>query len=135
MIRTYNELITLPFYEDRVEYLRTHNALGEETFGYERWMNQRFYKSAVWKRVRREVILRDSGCDLALLDRPIFDRLLIHHMNPISSDDLKHGRDNLLDLNQLVCVSHETHNLIHYSKAEPSLHVLERSPNDTVPWR
>lgn len=135
MTRTYNELITLPSYEDRVEYLRTHNPLGEETFGHARWMNQRFYKSRLWKQVRRDVVLRDQGCDLALPDRPIYTKLIVHHMNPIALEDLIHGRDNLLDLNQLVCVSLETHNLIHYTNAQPSLHVLERSPNDTVPWR
>lgn len=136
MIRTYSELRSLETYEDRVQYLRTENQVGRETFGYDRWLNQKFYRSKLWKDVRREVILRDNGCDLGLPDRPIFDRILVHHMNPIDVDAIVHGEDNLLDPNQLVCVSHDTHNLIHYGP-QNAVRVPsgERRPNDTILWR
>lgn len=135
-IRTYSELRALESYEDRVDYLRTENLVGRPTFGYDRWINQQFYRSKLWRRIRREVILRDNGCDLGLSDRPIYDRILVHHMNPIDVDAIVHSEDNLLDPEQLICVSHDTHNLIHYGPAgAPRIPSGERHPNDTIPWR
>lgn len=135
-IKTYSELITIPTFEERFEYLQLNGKVGEETFGFDRYMNQSFYRSPEWKRVRDFVITRDYGCDLGVDGREIYGRVLIHHMNPISQDDILHSSDFLLDPEYLITVSHETHNAIHYGDASLlSRAPVERIKNDTCPWR
>lgn len=137
MIRTYSELMRLATFEERFNYLKLHGEVGRDTFGFDRYLNQRFYKSPEWKHVRDQVIVRDMGCDLACKDIPINGKIIIHHMNPMSIEDLEQQPWLLLDPEFLVCVSHETHNAIHYG--DDSIlnknKFEERSPNDTTPWR
>lgn len=135
-IRTYSDLIQLPTFEDRFDYLRLDGVVGKDTFGFDRYLNQQFYRSSEWKRIRNQVIVRDNGCDLGIDDYEIHGRILIHHMNPISIEDLQHMSDLLMNPEYLICVSHRTHNAIHYG--DESLIVrapIERSQNDTCPWR
>ena len=135
-ISTYSELIQLPTFEERFEYLRLDGVVGRDTFGFDRYLNQQFYRSGEWKRIRNQVIVRDNGCDLGIDDYEIHGRILIHHMNPISIEDLQHMSDLLINPEYLICVSHRTHNAIHYG--DESLIVtapIERSQNDTCPWR
>ena len=135
MIRIYRDLKQLPTFQERFEYLKLNGKVGEETFGFDRYFNQRFYRSKEWKDVRNYVIARDRGCDLAIFDREIFGKVLIHHMNPISLDDIRHSSDYLLDPEYLICVSKQTHDAIHYG--DSSLLILEpiiRKPNDTILW-
>ena len=136
-IKTYSELITLPTFEERYRYLRLSGSVGKETFGFDRYLNQLFYKrSQLWKHIRDEVIIRDNGCDLGVEDRDIYGRVIVHHMNPISMDDLLHESDYLLNPQFLICTSHATHNAIHYGD-EKLLMIgpIERTKNDTCPWR
>lgn len=135
-IRTYSELITLPTFEERYQYLRLNGRVGEETFGFDRWLNQKFYKDPEWLRIRDEVIIRDNGCDLAIPGREIYSRILIHHMNPITKDDILQRSQYLLDPEYLICTIKNTHDAIHYG--DENLLVkgpVERKPNDTCPWR
>ena len=135
-IRTYSELITLPTFEERYQYLRLNGRVGEETFGFDRWLNQKFYKDPEWLRIRDEVIIRDNGCDLAIPGREIYSRILIHHMNPITKDDILQRSKYLLDTEYLICTIKNTHDAIHYG--DENLLVkgpVERKPNDTCPWR
>ena len=135
-MRTYSELVRLPTFEERFRYLCLSGSVGKETFGFERYLNQRFYRSAEWKRIRREVILRDNGCDLGIPDRVIYGKVHIHHMNPVSREDILAQSELLLNPEYLICVSHETHNAIHYGDENLLLTVPpERKPNDTCPWR
>lgn len=136
MIRTYSELACLETFEERFKYLELAGQVGQETFGFDRYLNQKFYRSPEWKRVRQEVILRDNGCDLGIEDRPIFGNVIIHHINPMSVDDIKHKEDWVLDPDFLICTCKRTHDAIHYSDesiifSEP----IHRSPNDTCLWR
>lgn len=135
-MKTYSELITLPTFEERFKYLELDGAVGAETFGFDRYLNQVFYRSAEWKQVRREVILRDDGCDLGIEDRPIFGKVLIHHINPVSIDAIKQKEDWVLNPEFLICTCKRTHDAIHYSD-ESILFVepIERTPNDTCLWR
>ena len=135
-IRTYSELIQLPTFEERFNYLRLDGVVGKDTFGFDRYLNQQFYRSSEWKRIRNQVIVRDNGYDLAIDEYEIHGRILIHHMNPISIEDLQYMSDLLMNPEYLICVSHRTHNAIHYG--DESLIVtapIERSQNDTCPWR
>ena len=135
-IRTYSELIQLPTFEERFDYLRLDGVVGKDTFGFDRYLNQQFYRSSEWKRIRNQVIIRDNGCDLGIDEYEIHGRILIHHMNPISIEDLQHMSDLLMNPEYLICVSHRTHNAIHYG--DESLIVsapIERTQNDTCPWR
>ena len=135
-IRSYDELIQIPTFEERYEYLKLNGRIGEETFGFDRWLNQKFYQSDEWKRIRRDVILRDAGCDLGIKDREIIGRIYIHHMNPITVDDIILHSDYLLNPMYLVCTSKLTHDAIHYG--DESLlqeDFKERKPYDTCPWR
>lgn len=135
-MRTYSELIKLPTFEERFQYLQLHGEVAKETFGYDRYLNQVFYHSAEWKSLRDHVILRDNGCDLGIEDREIFRRVYIHHMNPINQRDIIHGTDFLIDPEYLICCSHDTHNAIHYG--DENLLVLPPRPrvkNDTCPWK
>lgn len=134
--RTYLELKNLNTFEERYEYLRLHGDVGKDTFGFDRYLNQAFYKSPEWKEIRRNVILRDDGCDLGCKDRPIFGRVLIHHMNPITKDDVLNRSDILMNPDYLICVSHDTHNAIHYGDSTQLMKgPVERRPNDTCPWK
>lgn len=137
-MRSYSELITLPTFEERFKYLKLDGDVGDETFGFDRYLNQRFYRSAEWKRIRDAVIVRDNGCDLGIEDRQLYDRIVIHHMNPINQRDLINHMDSMvIDPEFLICCSHNTHNAIHYG--DDSLIVkstlTERTPNDTCPWK
>ena len=135
-IRTYSELITLPTFEERYKYLQLSGFVGEETFGFDRYLNQNFYRSQEWKRIRDLVIIRDNGCDLGIEDREIFGKIIIHHMNPINIKDIRDVSDYLLNPEYLICTTHQTHNAIHYG--DDNLLVkgpIERSPNDTCLWK
>lgn len=135
-IRTYSELILLPTFEDRFRYLQLSGSVGVETFGFDRVFNQRFYSSIEWKRLRDEIIFRDNGCDLGIEDREIGGRMYIHHMNPIGIDDIRTSSEFLLNPEYLICVSHDTHNAIHYGDENLLIKApVERRPNDTCPWR
>lgn len=135
-IRTYSELITLDSFEERYEYLKLEGSVGFDTFGFDRWMNQAFYKSREWKEIRNYIISRDNGCDMGLDGYEIADRIIIHHMNPIKIEDIVHSNKVLLDPEQLISVSHKTHNAIHYGSDELLIRtIVERKPNDTIPWR
>lgn len=136
IIRTYSELITIPTFEERYEYLRLGGRVGEETFGFDRYLNQVFYKSNEWRNIRDRVIIRDNGCDLGILDRKIYDRILVHHMNPVSVDDIMKRSEYLLDPEYLICTTKITHDAIHYG--DSSLLVtapIERTKHDMCPWR
>lgn len=135
-MRTYSELIQIPTFEERYKYLRISGSVGADTFGFDRYLNQTFYKSAIWRRLRNQIIVRDNGCDLADLDHPIYGKIIIHHMNPVDTDDVIYQREILLNPDYLICVSHITHNAIHYGSEEllPS-DLIERKPNDTCPWK
>lgn len=135
-IRTYSELILFPTYEERFEYLKIGGFVGNTTFGFDRYLNQDFYRSREWKRLRNEIFVRDNGCDLAFEERPIIGRYIIHHMNPILAEDIIHSSEFLLNPEYLITVDPETHNAIHYGKERegpPSF--VERKPNDMSPWK
>lgn len=136
MIRTYSELIKLKTFKDRFEYLKLDGIVGEETFGFDRYMNQIFYKSREWASVRRSVIIRDNGCDLGVEGYEIHGKILIHHMNPINLSDIVHKTDELLNPDYLITTVLSTHNAIHYGDASllPVL-PIERRANDTCPWK
>lgn len=136
MIKTYSELITLPTFEERYRYLRLSGSVGKETFGFDRYLNQVFYRSQRWREIRDQVIIRDNACDLGIAGRDIYTRIIVHHMNPISIQDLERESDFLLNPEFLICTVHNTHNAIHYG--DESLLILapiERTKNDTCPWR
>jgi hypothetical protein len=135
MIRTYSELIQRDTFEDRFNYLKLGGSVGHSTFGFDRHINQSFYKSQAWKSVRNYVITRDLGCDLGVEGFEIFTGLLVHHINPMAPDDLIHGEEWVLDPEFLITTTTETHNAIHYGDAGrlPKVFV-ERSPNDTKLW-
>ena len=135
-IRAYSQLKQLQTFEERYDYLKLGGVVGEDTFGFDRYLNQNFYRSREWKRVRDEVIMRDNGCDLGVDGHEIRGKILIHHMNPITSEDIHRVSDYLLNPEYLICVTHRTHNAIHYG--DESLIVtapIERTQNDTCPWR
>ena len=136
IIRTYSELIALPTFEERYRYLRLGGRVGEETFGFDRYLNQTFYRSDEWKALRDEIIVRDNGCDLGVDGREIYGRILIHHMNPITIDDIVKRSRYLLDPEYLITTVKNTHDASHYG--DESLLVTiprERTRNDTCPWR
>lgn len=138
MIRTYSELLTIESFEGRFSYLRLDGKVGRETFGSRRFKNQRFYTSSEWSNARDFVITRDFGCDLAISDREIIsDRIYVHHMNPITEEDLIHSTEFLLDPEYLITVSFDTHNAIHYGDETilVSSTPISRKPNDTCPWK
>jgi hypothetical protein len=134
-LRTYSELRRIPTFEERFAYLDLRGQVGEATFGSNRWFNQRFYRSREWRHVRDFVIVRDNGCDLGIPDYGIHGRILIHHMNPVTMEDLAHGTALVLDPEYLITTTHRTHNAIHYG--DDSLlpqQVVERKPGDTKLW-
>lgn len=137
MSRCYSELIKLKTFKERYKYLKLNGLVGEETFGYDRYINQKLYNSPEWKRVRRDVILRDNGCDLGIDDREIIDsKILVHHMNPISKKDILNNKEYVLDPEYLICTIKNTHDAIHYGD-ENILHedLITRKPGDTCPWK
>lgn len=137
IIRTYSELIKLPTFKERFEYLKLGGVIGEETFGFDRYLNQMFYKSREWKKLRNDIIVRDNGCDLAMPDREIIDQtILIHHMNPITKEDILNMTEFVLNPEYLICTILNTHNAIHYGNSD----LLYQEPiirykNDMCPWR
>ena len=136
MIRTYSELITLPTFEERYQYLKIGGTVGEETFGFDRYLNQSFYKTKEWLRIRDHVIVRDQGCDLAMFDREIRGKILVHHMNPITKEDIVRRSKYLLDPEYLICTVKNTHDAIHYGDESLLIKApIERQKNDTCPWR
>jgi hypothetical protein len=122
-------------FEERFEYLKMNGEVGRATFGFDRWINQRFYTSYMWKRARRDVILRDNGCDLGISGYEIGGSVLIHHMNPMTSEDIIHSEEWIFDLEYLITTTHNTHNAIHFGddRLLPKV-VLDRVPNDTKLW-
>ena len=135
-IRTYSELIVLSTFEERYEYLRLDGRVGEETFGFDRWFNQTFYKSEEWLSMRDKIIVRDNGCDLGIPGRDIYGRILIHHMNPITKEDILRRSNILLNPEYLRCVTPNTHRAIHYGNENLLMKdPIERRPNDTCPWK
>ena len=136
MIRTYSELITFPTFEERYRYLRLEGKVGEDTFGFDRWLNQLFYKDREWRAIRDKVIIRDNGCDLGIPDREIHSRIIVHHMNPITKDDILYRSAFLLNPEYLICTVKNTHDAIHYGDEGLLIKVpIERTRNDTCPWR
>lgn len=135
-MRTYTKLSHFQTFKERFDYLKLNGMVGKDTFGFDRWLNQRFYNSAEWKHIRNYVIIRDNGCDLGLAGNDISGKILIHHMNPISIDDIENRSDILLNPEYLICVSHNTHNAIHYGDSDLLLKIpLQRTKNDTCPWK
>ena len=135
-IRTYSELITIPTFEERYKYLQLKGSVGKDTFGYDRYLNQLFYQTIEWKRLRRDLIIRDCGCDLGVKGYEIHGRIIIHHMNPITKEDLLDRTDYLMNPEYLICTTHSTHNAIHYGDESLLITVpIVRSKNDTCPWK
>ena len=135
-MKTYSDLILLPTFKERFEYLKLSGVVGRDTFGFDRYLNQQFYRTSEWKKVRDAVIIRDNGCDLGVEGYEIHDRIIIHHMNPITANDIIKHSDWIIDPNQLICTSFRTHNAIHDGDVslidkQPTI----RKPNDTCPWR
>ena len=135
-IRTYSELITIQTFEERFEYLQLKGSIGKDTFGYDRYLNQVLYRSPEWKRLRNQIIIRDGGCDLACDGYDVYGKILIHHLNPITVEDVLARSRKVFDPDNLVCVSHNTHNAIHYGDVDLLVTgPIIRTKNDTCPWR
>lgn len=136
MIRRYSDLIQLKTFEDRFSYLKLHGKVGEETFGLDRYLNQQLYKSRRWQNIRSQVIIRDDGCDLGIDGRQMDNYITIHHMNPISMEDIEEERDIVFDPEYLICCSSRTHKAIHFGDENLLIRdPIIRRPNDTCPWR
>lgn len=135
-IKSWNELRKIPTFEGRIEYLRTYSTVGEPTFGYDRWINQRFYRSEEYKRLRQKIVVKQNGWDLGVEGYPLPEVFILHHMNPITVEDIINGSEFAWDPKYLVCVSPATHLAIHYQESKNRLPLIaQRSPNDTSPWR
>ena len=136
-IKTYSELITFPTFEERYRYLKLDGVVGEDTFGFDRYLNQEFYqRDQEWKRIRDFIIIRDQGCDLGVEGREIRGKILVHHMNPITKDDILKRSEFLLNPEYLICTLKSTHDAIHYGDENLLMKgPIERKPNDTCPWR
>ena len=136
MIRTYSDLVLLKTFEERFDYLKLDGIAGTATFGFDRYLNQYFYTSYKWRQVRRDVIVRDNACDLAIPERAIFGAIRVHHMNPMTIEDIEDGNPDVFNLEFLICTSINTHNAIHFGSSKSLTRLpLERSRNDTCPWR
>lgn len=133
MNKSYEELITIADFYERLKYLQTHNKHNDITFGENRYLNQKFYSDPFWKHIRDQVIIRDNGMDLGIEGRPIEGRIIVHHINPIRPEDLIERNPLVYDLNNLICVSHMTHEDIHYYRTREDY--KPRTMNDTCPWR
>lgn len=135
-LRTYTELKQLKTFEERYEYLKLDGQVGIDTFGFDRYLNQAFYRSPEWKSVRNQVIVRDNGCDLGIEGREIHTKILVHHMNPITKEDVLNRSDLLLNPEYLITTVKRTHDAIHYGDSETLIKdPIERTVNDTCPWR
>lgn len=135
MIRSYSELIKLPTFAERFQYLSVRGVVGCETFGFNRWINQRFYTSSEWRRIRRDVLARDNGCDLGMPEHAIFDRPIVHHMNPLVEEDIVYRTTNAIDPEFLILTCHRTHNAIHYGDEKLLVKSYKpRRPGDTKLW-
>lgn len=135
-LRTYTELKQLKTFEERYEYLKLDGQVGIDTFGFDRYLNQAFYRSQEWKSVRNQVIVRDNGCDLGIEGREIHTKILVHHMNPIMKEDVLNRSDLLLNPEYLITTVKRTHDAIHYGDSETLIKdPIERTANDTCPWR
>lgn len=135
-IRRYSDLSELETFRERFDYLMLKGEVGQSTFGFDRWINQQFYTSREWRLLRRDVIARDRGCDLAVEGREIHSRLIVHHMNPISQHDIVHGTETALNPEYLICTTHSTHNAIHYGDASLLAKTYTpRTPGDTTLWK
>lgn len=133
--KSYSELSQYSTFEDRFNYLKLPGCVGESVFGFDRWINQQFYKSRYWQDVRDEVIVRDNGCDLGVPGYELYDYLLIHHINPMSPDAIKHGEDWIIDPEYLITTSRQTHNAIHYGASSPfPRRTIKRTRGDTKLW-
>lgn len=134
--KIYTELIKLKTFNDRFNYLMLKGSVGIETFGHARHLNQMLYSSRKWKRVRDEVIIRDEGCDLGIFDREIFGKIVVHHINPITMEDIENEAYVIFDLENLICTTPRTHNAIHFGDESLLIKIPEeRTKNDTIPWR
>lgn len=135
--RTYQELLTIPTFEERFEYLKLEGSVGADTFGYDRYLNQILYRSSEWRKFRNEIIVRDNGCDLAFPGFEIYgQKILIHHINPITVEDVVHRSSKVFDPNNVITTVLNTHNAIHYGDADLlTTGPVERTPNDTCPWK
>ena len=134
-LKTYSELIQLKTFKERFEYLKLNGNVGEETFGFDRYLNQKFYSSKEWKDLRNYIIARDKGCDLGTPNREIYDKVLIHHMNPINTKDIINRTYILLNPEYLITISNRTHNAIHYGDESLIEEPVNRFENDTCPWK
>lgn len=134
IIRTHDELRSLRTFDERFEYLKLNGRVSDLTFGFDRYLNQIFYRSPIWLKTRRDIIVRDLGCDLGLDGYELNGKIIIHHMNPISKDDLLNNTDYLLNPNYLISTCLRTHNAIHYGEQSPNI-ITERHMNDTCPWK
>lgn len=133
--KSYFEMIQLPDFNDRLEYLRLNGGVGRPTFGFDRYINQRFYTSLEWHDIRREVIVRDYGCDLGVLGYEIHTEMLIHHINPMEVKDILHKEDWILNPEYLITTTHDTHNAIHFGTKSPYPKIVtDRAPRDTKLW-
>lgn len=136
MVKTYSELSKLTSFEDRFRYLKLDGIVGETTFGFDRYLNQLFYQSQKWKKIRDEVIVRDSCCDLGVEGYEIYKYAMIHHMNPITIKDIQEESEYLLNPEYLITTTQKTHNAIHYGDEDLLITMpVERTKNDTCPWR
>lgn len=137
MIRTYKELSRLKTFKERYEYLKLSDGrVGSDTFGYDRYLNQLFYRTKEWKHLRDKLIVRDNGCDLGVEGYDIYGRIIVHHMNPITKSDILDRTDYLMNPDYLICTTHRTHNAIHYGDENSLLTMpVERTKNDTCPWK
>ena len=136
IIRSYSELRRITTFEERYKYLQLGGTVGKDTFGFDRYINQIFYRSQKWRSIRDQVIIRDNGCDLGVEGYDIYGRILIHHMNPITLEDIEKESDFLLNPEYLICTTHNTHNAIHYGDEKLLITApIERTKNDTCPWR
>lgn len=135
-MKTYSELLTFDSFGDRLKYLATKSKVGDSTFGEDRYLNQILYHDPEWRRIRYRAISRDQGCDLAHPDFPIHDRIYIHHINPITADDILNRSAKIFDLENLICVSFDTHQMIHYGVSDlQNKSPVVRTANDTCPWK
>lgn len=136
MNKTYSELCEIKSFEERFEYLKLNGIVGTDTFGFNRYLNQILYRSSEWKKIRNKIIIRDNGCDLGVEGYDISGRILIHHINPITIEDVRNRNSIIFDLNNLITVSHNTHNAIHYGDKDLLITgPVERKLNDTCPWK
>lgn len=137
IIKRYSELRLIPTFEERYQYLKLNGVVGQDTFGWDRYINQYLYqRSQKWKEARNEVIIRDNGCDLGIAGREIYDKIIVHHMNPITLEDIENESDIIFDPEFLISTSHITHNAIHYGDVHLLMRdPIERTKNDTCPWK